>query len=65
VNINKFKPCRYLEQVPKGLGVTIKGGSKHKEDLENKEDLEHKENSQKDLWYGSTKFQTTQKTKIN
>jgi hypothetical protein len=37
VNINKFKPYRYLGQGSRGLVVTVKGGGKHKEDLENKE----------------------------
>jgi hypothetical protein len=65
VDINKLKPCRYLGKVLRGLRVIVKGGSIHKEALENKEDLEHKEDSPKKIWYGSTKNQTTQKTEVN
>jgi hypothetical protein len=53
VNINKFKPYRYLGKVPIALKVTVERG------LEYKEDSEHKEDSQKYFWYGSTKNQTT------
>jgi hypothetical protein len=59
VNINKLKPYKYLGKAPRGLKVTIEGGGEHKEDSKNKED------SQKDFQYGSSKNQTTLKTKIN
>jgi hypothetical protein len=32
VNINKFKPYRYLGKVPRILEATIEGGGEHKED---------------------------------
>jgi len=41
VNINKFKPYRYLGKALRGLEVTIKGGGEHKND------------SQEDFQYGS------------
>jgi len=47
VNINKFKPYKYLRKVPRGLEATIKGGGDNKEDLEHKEDSKHKKDSQK------------------
>ncbi len=49
MNINKFKPYKYLGKVPKGLEATIEGGGEHK-DLGNKE-----EDSQKGFLYGFTK----------
>jgi hypothetical protein len=49
VNINKFKPYRYLGQVPRGKEATIEGGGEHKEDLENKKESKHKEDSREDF----------------
>jgi hypothetical protein len=46
VNINKFKPNKYLGKAPKGLEATIEGGQEHKENLEH-EGFENKEDSQK------------------
>ncbi len=38
VNINKFKPYKYLGKAPRGLEATVEGGGEHKEDSENKEE---------------------------
>jgi hypothetical protein len=59
VNIDKFKPYKYLWKAPKGLEATIKGGGEHKEDSDNKED------SQKLFQYVFTKNEITLKIEIN
>jgi hypothetical protein len=58
VNINKFKPYRYLGKVLEGLEATIEGGGEHKEDSKHKD-------SQKDFQDGFNKNQFTLKTTFN
>jgi hypothetical protein len=53
VNINKLKPYIYLGKAFRGLEATIEGGRDHKED------------SQKHIWYGFIKNETTPKIRVN